>query len=182
MNEQSIPSNMGDTTIRVSEELADELYARKTRKESYEDVIWQLIEQAEENDTAPSTSSSEMEDSATDSDATEPPETTDIDTILAEWDPQGESRQQRLDAGRAVLEYLKEQGEATKEDIFNTVYPDHKVETQSKDSWWRTTARGSGEKDGALSLAEDAGAAEWVRTPPNTDEPHHFRWLGENDE
>ena len=35
---------MSDTTIRISEDLADELYERKSRGESYEDVIWQLIE------------------------------------------------------------------------------------------------------------------------------------------
>ena len=40
---------MGDTSIRISEELADELYDRKNRGESYEDVIWRLIEN--ENDS-----------------------------------------------------------------------------------------------------------------------------------
>lgn len=39
---------MGDTSIRVSDELADELFDRKQRGESYEDVIWRLIEQAED--------------------------------------------------------------------------------------------------------------------------------------
>ena len=38
------PIRMSDTTIRISEDLADELYERKSRGESYEDVIWQLIE------------------------------------------------------------------------------------------------------------------------------------------
>lgn len=38
---------MGDTSIRVSDELADELFDRKQRGESYEDVIWRLIEQGE---------------------------------------------------------------------------------------------------------------------------------------
>ena len=41
--------NMGDTSIRISEELADELYDRKNRGESYEDVIWRLI--SKENDS-----------------------------------------------------------------------------------------------------------------------------------
>lgn len=36
------------TSISVSHELADELYARKRRGESYEDVIWRLIENEEE--------------------------------------------------------------------------------------------------------------------------------------
>lgn len=40
---------MGKTSIQVSDELADELYERKSRGQSYEDVIWQLIQKADEN-------------------------------------------------------------------------------------------------------------------------------------
>jgi predicted CopG family antitoxin len=40
--------DMGDTSIRVSDELADELFDRKQRGESYEDVIWRLIEEVDE--------------------------------------------------------------------------------------------------------------------------------------
>lgn len=36
------------TSIRVTTELADELYERKSRGESYEDVIWQLLEEENE--------------------------------------------------------------------------------------------------------------------------------------
>ena len=36
--------NMGRTSIQVSDELADELHDRKDRGESYEDVIWRLME------------------------------------------------------------------------------------------------------------------------------------------
>jgi len=39
--------DMGRTTIQVSDELADELYSRKGRGESYEEVIWRLIEEAD---------------------------------------------------------------------------------------------------------------------------------------
>jgi len=42
--------NMGDTSIRISEELADELYDRKNRGESYEDVIWRLISNESDSD------------------------------------------------------------------------------------------------------------------------------------
>ena len=35
---------MATTTIQVSEELADELHGRKERGDSYEDVIWRLME------------------------------------------------------------------------------------------------------------------------------------------
>jgi predicted CopG family antitoxin len=39
--------DVSDTSIRVSDELADELFDRKKRGESYEDVIWRLIETAD---------------------------------------------------------------------------------------------------------------------------------------
>lgn len=37
------PEVMGRTTIQISDELADELYSRKERGESYEDVIWREL-------------------------------------------------------------------------------------------------------------------------------------------
>jgi len=40
-------SHMGRTTIQVSDELADELYSRKSRGESYEEVIWRLLEETD---------------------------------------------------------------------------------------------------------------------------------------
>jgi hypothetical protein len=39
-------SPMGRTSIQVSDELADDLHERKQRGDSYEDVIWRLIERA----------------------------------------------------------------------------------------------------------------------------------------
>jgi predicted CopG family antitoxin len=41
---------MTRTSIQVSEELADELHSRKDRGDSYEDVIWRLIEDTDERD------------------------------------------------------------------------------------------------------------------------------------
>jgi len=41
------PVSAEATTLRVTEKLADELYDRKQRGESYEDVIWRLIEREE---------------------------------------------------------------------------------------------------------------------------------------
>lgn len=38
------------TTIQVSEELADELYEMKNSGESYEDVIWRLIDEIKEKE------------------------------------------------------------------------------------------------------------------------------------
>jgi hypothetical protein len=36
--------DMGRTSIQVSEELADELHERKQRGDSYEDVVWRLMD------------------------------------------------------------------------------------------------------------------------------------------
>ena len=48
MTEPDALADMGRTTIQVTEELADELHSRKSRGESYEDVIWRLIEETDE--------------------------------------------------------------------------------------------------------------------------------------
>lgn len=48
MAQSAQSAHMGRTSISCSDELADELYERKKRGESYEDVIWRLIEKADE--------------------------------------------------------------------------------------------------------------------------------------
>lgn len=48
MTDQTVRERMSDTSIRVSNDLADELFDRKRRGESYEDVIWRLIDDADE--------------------------------------------------------------------------------------------------------------------------------------
>jgi predicted CopG family antitoxin len=50
MKADTVSDPMSDTSIRVTNELADELFDRKQRGESYEDVIWRLIEEADEDD------------------------------------------------------------------------------------------------------------------------------------
>jgi predicted CopG family antitoxin len=50
MKADTVPDDMSDTSIRVSTELADELFDLKTRGESYEDVIWRLIEEHEDGE------------------------------------------------------------------------------------------------------------------------------------
>ena len=50
LNTDTVNADMSDTSIRVSNELADELFDRKKRGESYEDVIWRLIEKADQVD------------------------------------------------------------------------------------------------------------------------------------
>ena len=47
MDTTAEPDDMGRTSIQVSDELADELHERKDRGDSYEDVIWRLLEDDE---------------------------------------------------------------------------------------------------------------------------------------
>lgn len=47
MTVQEVSDGMGRTSIGVSEQLADELHDRKNRGDSYEDVIWRLIDAAD---------------------------------------------------------------------------------------------------------------------------------------
>jgi predicted CopG family antitoxin len=47
MDKTAEVDRMGRTSIQVSDELADELHERKERGDSYEDVIWRLIEDDE---------------------------------------------------------------------------------------------------------------------------------------
>jgi hypothetical protein len=50
MSSETEATDVSDTSIRVSYNLADELHDRKDRGDSYEDVIWELIEEVEEDD------------------------------------------------------------------------------------------------------------------------------------
>ena len=50
MSAETEAADMTDTSIRVTHELADELHDRKDRGDSYEDVIWELIEEASDDD------------------------------------------------------------------------------------------------------------------------------------
>jgi hypothetical protein len=49
MSSETEATDVSDTSIRVSYNLADELHDRKDRGDSYEDVIWELIEEVEDS-------------------------------------------------------------------------------------------------------------------------------------
>jgi hypothetical protein len=68
----------------------------------------------------------------------------DLASILDGWRPgrSREEREARLASAEAVLEYVREEGLVTRADLLEDVYPEHGVESQSDETWWRTTARG----------------------------------------
>lgn len=134
---------MSDTTIAVPEDLADELYARKQRGETYADVIRRLLEAdadetpADDRDTTPTATA---EPAA----APEPEDGLDaiVDDVAGEVLPgSGAKLDARREALRAVVEYLRDHGTAEPADFREEVYPDHPARyTTGKDparSWWK---------------------------------------------
>ncbi|MGB9954682.1 hypothetical protein ACOZ4F_20010 [Haloarcula marismortui] len=86
-----------DTSIRVSEALADELYARKQRGDSYEDVMWRLIERAD----SAGPSHEEMADEMVSA----------VDAI--DWDGQGGAKtDERARALASAAALLRDRGES----------------------------------------------------------------------
>jgi len=128
------------TTISVSEELADHLFEQKRRGESYEDVIWRLMDD-DQDEEPPETDERTAE--------VEPDETAPttleehVDDVVASGilPGSGAKLEARERAFRAVVQYLIEEGEATPATFREQVYPDHDgFYTEGKDpkrSWWK---------------------------------------------
>jgi len=138
---------MADTTIRVSEELAEELYQRKGRTTSYEEYLWELLEkvdQYEENsdtdDIAESGSSKDVaetvtSDGRTDTEAKEEtyeeleeridsPERVGEETrsqLREELAGSGDLLDARVEEILSMYDYLWEHGSAEKEDLLDVV-------------------------------------------------------------
>ena len=76
-------------------------------------------------------------------------------------------REQRKAAARAVLEYLRDQGEATQDAIREHVEPTAPIDGVSPATWWERAARP------ALDRGRDAGLVEFV------DGHDVYWWVGE---
>jgi len=91
-----------------------------------------------------------------------------IGDALDGWRPgrsPGEKREQQRAAGRAALEYLRGRSVATAAEFREDVAPEHPVDGQSPDTWWKNTARP------ALNRARDAGVVEFK------DGVKEWRWV-----
>jgi len=178
------------TTISVPEDLADELYERKQRGESYADVIYRLIEQADSGTETPH--AGEGTDSvAPDKSPTPTPDATragqgdapapetfaeHVDDVAEQVLPgSGEKLEQRRAAFHAVIGYLREHGTVTPAEFRDEVYPTHPARYEDgKDparSWWKNAMypalRELSERTGEIARADHSG--EW-------------RWAGDGDE
>lgn len=156
---------MGRTSIQVSEELADELYERKQRGESYEDVVWRLIEQAEgEQDTLSRERAQQTRDAAPDPDVSDEAGVADVepesgvqvpregeiadavwdavDEVAQNWDHDDRFSTRRL-AAASVLQYALDSGEhiGKSSEIVEAARERHPVEGQGDDTWWKKNVR-----------------------------------------
>jgi Arc/MetJ-type ribon-helix-helix transcriptional regulator len=92
----------------------------------------------------------------------------DIDEVLTGWRPgrNQEKREQQHAAGRAVLEWLRDQEVASASEFKAHVETEAPVTGQSPPTWWKKTARE------ALKRAQDAGLVEFV------DGRKEWKWRG----
>jgi predicted CopG family antitoxin len=75
-----------------------------------------------------------------------------VEAIIDELDLPGggHALASRRDAVRACWRYLREQGEATKSDFVDDVYPDHRASYGSSGGWWNTVG-----KQGLRTVADE---------------------------
>lgn len=141
--------DMGKTTISLDEEVADRLYARKSRGESYNDVIRELLDSVESGREMPDDASNSNSTSTSFQDASDGSNDslneTNINTLSKAIDVvaddvlpgTGEKQDERREAFHAVVEYLREHGEATPNEFKNEVYPEHTAQFGTPQSWWK---------------------------------------------
>lgn len=175
---------MSDTTISLPEEIADELYERKSRGESYADVIRELLEQDGEAESVPErreTSTAGKADASDRGDTTAGAAGTEaaeaqgdndlIDAVAEDVLPgTGAKLEERREALRATVRYLRNHGEATPNDFRTDVYPEHKAQYTNGNnpsrSWWKNCIyKGLAEladRSVAVEKADTSGTWSWV--------------------
>lgn len=89
-----------------------------------------------------------------------------IGEVLEGWPSRAEAkREQRRQAGRAVLEYLRDVGEARAGDFKDDVEPEVPVDGQSPDTWWKKSARPAMERavqDGLVDYHDGTKVYTWI--------------------
>lgn len=152
------------TTIQVGEDLADELHDRKNRGDSYEDVIWRLIDAADRAGELTPSGFSEAGHVLFNDEPTEPAAGPDVgpDDVAAWVDaidvdrledhlgavdfPSNKDRADCLEAVAAAYGYLRERRSATMRQFVRDVMPDYslgydvpelKEGDRYRGGWWR---------------------------------------------
>ena len=122
--------------MRVTEELLDELHGLKQRGESYEDVVWRLLEEHNESDEQPpleSESAPRVRD--------EPEPTLDVEHTAIDVPGSGELEERRKETVIEMARLLRDRGAAEKSDFLEVVDADA-VGYSSAESFWSNCIKG----------------------------------------
>ena len=122
---------MGRTSIQVSEALADELHARKDRGDSYEDVIWGLME--DDGGSPAGEDGSTVDDRE---DVAEPHE----GVVLPDGVPNHVDRAATREAIAAAVELVEADGGVQRSAIADSIGETHSLGYDNfgrKGAWWR---------------------------------------------
>jgi hypothetical protein len=162
--------SVSNTTISLPEDLADELYERKARGESYADVVQRLLEAADSDDT----DTDETADAApepTTSNAEPATFEAAVSAAAVDIPGRGQKHDARVEAFRAVVAFLRNHGTATPAELKERVYPDHDGQYATADSWWKNAMYPA-----LATVAETTDAVE------SADESGRWQFNGPNDE
>lgn len=93
-----------------------------------------------------------------------------LDELVDDLDLPGsrEVLEERREAVRACLEYLRDQQSAQKSDFIDEIRPDHPAGYQSANGWWNTI--------GKKGLAEISERSELIERPPEGDHATPWRF------
>lgn len=155
------------TTISLTTELADELYARKGRGETYEDVIWRALERSDREggqDTPPAGGGDpeprrDPEPEPVDSEPERSAEAEEIVERVAEsWDDDYRLADRKA-AATAVLAAALDRGQMGKQEALE-LRGEYPVNGQNEESWWRKNIRPALKEIGTYSNGKAAYVVE----------------------
>jgi hypothetical protein len=115
--------------------------------EAYRRIIETGLEELERRDEAsedqPDTRTVDHDDTPT---REEPDETDDrineiVATVSESWDDTPERLEARREAARAALGLAVRRGSLSKSDAVDDVFPNHAVDNQTEETWWRKNVR-----------------------------------------
>jgi len=169
-----------DTSIRVTEELADELFDKKRRGETYEDVIWRLIEESETASSGHEPRGEGLEDA--------PPEPSSTPTeghaVREEAEHalrnlglpgRGDDLEERIEALLAMHDLLREhEGERVEAGQLKEVAEQYAHGYADADSFWTNCVKKNSAQERpnalkALPGVREAGTGEYTYSPDSAE-------------
>lgn len=151
-------ADMGRTSIQVSDELADELHGRKDRGDSYEDVIWRLMDGEDADEPR---ESGETEEAPPTAETGEPLASGERERLRDALAGSGDLLGRRVDAILSMYDVLRKQGSAEKDELLDAVDVDA-TGYASPASVWANMVKGKDTLSALPGVEPPAtGRSEW---------------------